>query len=63
MDNETSTVIAVGIMITIAALAVGPWLIMVLWGALASIFGFTTISFWEAVVVYLALCLVRVILS
>jgi len=49
---------AIAVVFVLAVLAFTPWIIMLVWGGLASAFGFSTISFWTAVLVTIALTIV-----
>ena len=64
-DPELSGAIALItiVLVTVALVALASWATMIAVGALAGIFGFSTISFGEAVVVWIVLRLVVLLFS
>lgn len=48
--------VVIGIILVFATLwTLQAWVVMVLWGAIAPIFGFSTISFWTAIIITIAM--------
>ena len=58
--NDTALALLFGALFLSFTMAVSAWVIMVLWGALASFFGFTTIPYEIAVLITLALTVIRI---